>query len=65
MMEAKNLILKLQNQNERCFDFDILQGEAIKRDGTMHVHVEKDQGNPVLVQISGNAVIAFSTEIVL
>lgn len=55
----------LQNENERWFDFDILQGEAIKRDGTMHVHVEKEQGNPVLVQISGNAVIAFSTEIIL
>ena len=55
----------LQNEKERCFDFDILQGEAINRDGTMQVHVEKDQGNPVLVQIRGNAVIAFSTEIIL
>lgn len=29
----------------------------------MHVHVEKDNGKAVSVQISGNAVIAFKTEI--
>lgn len=54
----------LQNDNKNSFDFDIIQGEAIKRDGTMHVHVEKDNGEPVLVQISGNAVVAFKTEII-
>lgn len=53
----------LQNDNEESFDFDIIQGEAIKRDGTMHVHVKKENGEPVLVQITGNAVIAFKTEI--
>ena len=53
----------LQNDNEESFDFDIIQGEAIKRDGTMHVHVEKDNGKAVSVQILGNAVIAFKTEI--
>ena len=42
-----------------------MQGEAIKRDGTMHVHVEKEHGAPKLVQITGNAVIAFSTEITI
>lgn len=47
------------------FDFDILQGEAIKRCGGMHVHIEKKNGLPVLAQISGSAVIAFSTEIEL
>ena len=40
-----------------------MQGEAIKRDGTMHVHVKKEQNEPKVVQITGNAVIAFSTEI--
>lgn len=53
----------MQDINNKCFDFDILQGEAIKRDGMMHVHVDKEQGEPKLVQITGNAVIAFSTEI--
>lgn len=31
----------LQDADEPCLDFDILQGEAVKRDGTIHVHVEK------------------------
>lgn len=53
----------LQDTVAKSFDFDIMQGEAIKRDGTMHVHVVKEQNNPQLVQITGNAVIAFSTEI--
>lgn len=53
----------LQDKNSKCFDFDILQGEAIKRDGFMHVHVDKEQGEAKLVQITGNAVIVFSTEI--
>lgn len=52
-----------QDENSPYFDFDILQGEAIKRDGTMHVHVEKQNGKPVLVQITGEAVVAFETEI--
>ncbi len=50
---------------EDCFEFDIVQGEAIKREGTMHVRVEKREGEPVLVQIIGSAVIAFSTEVIL
>lgn len=53
----------LQDSESDSFDFDIIQGEAIKRDGTMHVHVEKEKNSPKLVQITGNAVIAFSTEI--
>lgn len=55
----------LQEDASSTFDFDIMQGEAIKRDGTMHVHVVKEQNEPQLVQITGNAVIAFSTEIEL
>ena len=55
----------MQDEMEQEFDFDILQGEAIKRKGTMHVHVKKKAGKPELVQITGNAVVAFSTEIIL
>ena len=55
----------LQNPEEKCFDFSIMQGEAIKRDGTMRVHVEKENGKPVLVQITGDAVVAFSAEITI
>lgn len=54
-----------QNAQNKSFDFDILQGEAIGRRGTMHVHVEKDRGEPALVQITGQAVVAFQTEITL
>lgn len=52
-----------QEENKEFFDFQIVQGEAIKRDGTIYVHIEKEQGEPLLVQIKGNAVIAFETEI--
>ena len=52
-------------QSEDAFDFYIRQGEAIHRDGGMKVHVEKQCGNPVKVQIIGRAVIAFKTEIEL
>ncbi len=50
-------------QSEESFDFRILQGEAIRRKGGMKVHVIKKDGRPVLVQIIGNAVTAFKTEI--
>ncbi len=43
--------------------FLILQGEAIKRDGSMRVKVRIENGKPVLVQIIGQAVVAFRTEI--
>jgi len=55
----------LQKRDDPAFDFDILQGEAIGRAGGMRVHVEKEDGKPALVQISGTAVIAFATEIEL
>lgn len=45
------------------FDFKIIQGEALGRRGQMGVHVEIAQGEPVLVQISGKAVVCFATEI--
>ena len=47
------------------FDFSIIQGEAIHREGTMQVHVEKEDDVPRMVQIAGEAVIVFSTEIEL
>lgn len=52
-------------QTDDCFDFCIRQGEAIGRDGGMKVHVEKKGGRPVLVQITGEAAVAFKTEIEL
>lgn len=45
------------------FEFDILQGEAIGRAGTMHVRVEKEGQKPTKIQIFGQAVIVFAAEI--
>jgi len=52
-------------ERDDSFDFDIIQGEAIGRPGTMHVHIKKEDSRPVLSQISGTAVVAFSTIIEL
>jgi PhzF family phenazine biosynthesis protein len=46
-------------------NFKILQGEAIHRDGGMLVHVQIENGKPKCVQITGQAVVAFHTDIVL
>lgn len=53
----------LQDDTMDSFDFNIMQGEAIKREGMMRVHVEKEKNVPKLVQITGNAIVAFSAEI--
>ena len=50
-------------QHTDHFDFEIIQGEAIHRDGGMKVHVTKKNGRPEMVQITGKAVVAFKTEI--
>lgn len=47
------------------FAFQAIQGEAIHRPGIIHVKVSIDGGEPSRVQISGNAVITFQTEIAL
>lgn len=45
------------------FSFKAVQGEAIGRRGTMTVKVSILNGQPTCVQIVGNAVMAFQTEI--
>lgn len=45
--------------------FDIIQGEAIGRAGSMQVQVKIQDGRPVEVRIAGHAVVAFSAELVL
>ena len=54
-----------QEGAEEKFSFQIVQGEAIGRTGRMRVDVTKENGKPVLVQITGKAVIAFAAEITL
>lgn len=57
-------ILKhLQKGDE--FNFSIKQGEAIGREGQMKVRVSIENSKPTLVQIIGEAVVAFETELVL
>ncbi len=55
----------LVEHNNDLFTFNIIQGEAIGRAGTMEVQVKIKNGKPAEVKIVGNAVIAFSTEMLL
>jgi len=48
---------------EDHFSFQIVQGEAIGRAGRMRVDVDVENGEPVLVKLTGKAVVAFSAEI--
>lgn len=57
------LFKHLQNGGE--FSFFAKQGEAIGREGQMQVRVSVLNSKPVLVQIIGEAVVAFETELVL
>lgn len=57
------LFKHLQNGGE--FSFFAKQGEAIGREGQMQVRVSALNSKPVLVQIIGEAVVAFETELVL
>ena len=54
-----------QLETEDALCFTIRQGEAIRRDGEMRVQVRIKDHNPVRVQITGEAVVAFRTEIQL
>ncbi|AII14241.1 putative epimerase, PhzC/PhzF family [Campylobacter iguaniorum] len=47
------------------FKFRAIQGEAIGRTGSMEVVVKKEKNRPKVVQISGQAVVAFKTEILI
>lgn len=51
--------------NGALLTFEAVQGEAIGRAGTMEVRVKIENNEPAEVQIVGNAVIAFSTELIL
>lgn len=52
---------EMEKANE--LSFSIMQGEAIKRDGGMEVHVKIENHKPMQVQIVGQAVVAFKTQI--
>lgn len=55
----------LVTHNGIQFIFNAIQGETIGRAGTMEVQVKIRNNQPIEVKIIGNAVIAFSTEIMI
>ena len=55
----------MQEDTQDIFSFSAMQGEAIGRTGTMKVTVKKKGTVPSMVQITGDAVIAFSTTLTL
>ena len=59
---VKNRIVDCRNN---LFEFKSRQGEKIDRLGTINVKVEVDNYNPILVQIKGEAVVVFKTEIII
>ena len=54
---------KLVSHDGRGFAFQAIQGEAMGRPGIIGVEVDIESGEPVLVRISGQAVIVFKAEI--
>jgi PhzF family phenazine biosynthesis protein len=55
----------LVKHNNSLFRFKAKQGEAIRRPGIIEVEVKIEDNEPVEVKVSGNAVIAFKSELSL
>ncbi|MCR3757512.1 PhzF family isomerase [Clostridium felsineum] len=56
---------KLVNSNNSTFKFKAKQGEAMGRPGIVYVEVKTQNGEPVEVKVSGQAIIVFKTELIL
>lgn len=56
---------RLVEHNNAQYSFKVVQGEAMKRPGTMTVEVAISDHEPVGIKISGQAVIAFQSELLL
>ena len=54
---------KIIDSNGVCFEFNGRQGETINRLGVVNVRVKIENGKPSLIQIKGDAVVIFRTEI--
>ena len=54
---------KIVNYENNLFEFNGRQGEAIGRQGVVKVSVKIENEKPVLIQIKGDAVVVFRTEI--
>jgi len=56
---------KIVKTPESSFEFYGKQGESIKRSGVVHVRVAIEHDQPAVIQIKGEAVVVFRTEIVV
>ena len=56
---------KLVKHNNSLFKFKAKQGEAIERAGIVDVEVKIENEEPIEVKISGDAIIAFQSEITI
>jgi PhzF family phenazine biosynthesis protein len=54
---------KIIETKDTCFEFNGRQGEIINRLGVVNVKVKIENGKPALIQIKGDAVVIFRTEI--
>ena len=54
---------KIIDSSSACFEFNGKQGETINRLGVVNVKVKIENGKPSLIQIKGDAVVIFRTEI--
>jgi len=57
--------LGLCQSDPDSFSCKVVQGEAMGRAGSMGIYVKKENGAPALIQLSGEAVVAFSAELEL
>ena len=58
----QNKIVKTKND---YFEFNGRQGEAINRLGVVNVKVQVENNKPTLIQIKGDAIVVFKTEIIV
>ena len=54
---------KIIDSKDNIFEFNGSQGEQIDRLGVVKVRVEIEDDKPLLIQIKGDAIVIFRTEI--
>ena len=54
---------KIVDYKDNLFEFNGRQGEEIGRPGVVNVRVKIENDQPTLIQIKGDAVVIFKTEI--
>ena len=62
---VKHKLLEVDQNGSDQVSFRGIQGEAMGRPGIVNIIVDTDKGLPIKVQIGGDAIIAFKTEITI